>query len=303
MSEIKTVALIGAGGNLGPAILKEFLASSFKVTVLTRPDSKSTFPSNVNVIKTDYSSPSSLAKAFEGQDAIVSIVGGEGYTVQKTIIDEAIKAGVRRFIPSEFGSDTVSAETRAIVPFFEGKKEIVDYLKTKESETFSWTSLITGPFFDWGYKIGFLGFNLQSQTATLFDGGNIPWTSTNLRTIGTALVNLLYPSNVSTTANKYVYISSHTATQTQLLEISERQTGKKWTVEHVQTKESIPAAKEKLRAGDHTAAYALIQAAAFGEMGYGDLNKVEGGLWNERLGLPKEDLEADVKAVLEGKRP
>jgi len=137
-----------AGGNLGPSILTPFLKSSFNVTVLSRPTSKSTFPSEAHVIKTDYS-PDSLASAFKGQDAVISIVGNEGFAEQAKIIDAAVRAGVKRFIPSEFGSDTASETVRGIVPIFNGKKQVVDYLKSKESDTFSWTALITGPFFDW----------------------------------------------------------------------------------------------------------------------------------------------------------
>jgi hypothetical protein len=137
-----------AGGNLGPSILTPFLASPFKITVLTRPTSKSTFPASATVIKTDYS-PSSLASAFKDQDAVISIVGNEGFADQAKIIDAAIAAGVKRFIPSEFGSDTANPTVREIVPVFNGKKQVVDYLKTKESATFSWTAFITGPFFDW----------------------------------------------------------------------------------------------------------------------------------------------------------
>lgn len=36
----------------------------------------------------------------------------------------------------------------AVVPFFEGKKKYLDYLKSQES-SISWTALFTGPFFDW----------------------------------------------------------------------------------------------------------------------------------------------------------
>lgn len=102
----------------------------------------------MKIVKTDYS-PESLATAFKGQDAVISIVGTSGFADQAKIIDAAVSAGVKRFFPSEFGSDTSNADVRAIVPIFNGKRQVVDYLKTKESGTFSWTALITGPFFDW----------------------------------------------------------------------------------------------------------------------------------------------------------
>lgn len=68
---------------------------------------------------------------------------------QQAIIDAAVAAGVKRFIPSEFGTDTRRVPGTPIGKILAGKVAIVDYLKTKESETFSWTALATGMFFDW----------------------------------------------------------------------------------------------------------------------------------------------------------
>jgi predicted dinucleotide-binding enzyme len=44
MSDIKSVTIIGAAGNLGVAVLDAFLKTNITVTVITRPESKSTFP-------------------------------------------------------------------------------------------------------------------------------------------------------------------------------------------------------------------------------------------------------------------
>lgn len=149
-------------------------------------------------------------------------------------------------------------------------------------------------------RIGFLGFNLKDKTAQIWDSGNGAWSGTNLNTIGVALVNLLSGSALSSTANKYVYIDSHTVTHNQLLEAFERLTGEKWTVTHVDSKKSIAEGHEKLAKHDHSAVVQLIQGAAFSDEAYGDFRKVPGGLWNEKLGLPKEDLDADLKALLAG---
>jgi putative NADH-flavin reductase len=137
-----------AGGNLGPSVLNAFLESSFNVSVLSREGSKSTFPSNVKVLRADYSSVESLTEAFKGQDAVLSIVGGGALGDQDKLIDAAIAAGVKRFLPSEYGSNTLDERLRKLVPPFNAKKATVDNLKSKEDKI-SWTSVITGPFFDW----------------------------------------------------------------------------------------------------------------------------------------------------------
>lgn len=121
---------------------------SFQVTVLTRPTNTSAFPEGVTVIRTVFEE-SKLAKALEGQDAVVSCVGATGFQDQRVLIDAAIKARVKRFIPSEFSSNTMSAAVCKLVPVFEPKKAILGYLKEKESTGLTWTGIAVGALFDW----------------------------------------------------------------------------------------------------------------------------------------------------------
>lgn len=299
-SAVKNVVLIGAGGNLGPSILKEFLASSLNVTVLSRPDSKSTFPSEVKVVKSDYSSDS-LKSAFAGQDAIVSIVGTPGFAAQQTIIDAAIASGVKRFIPSEYGCDTSSPDVVKLVPFLGGKRQVVEYLQTKES-SISWTALITGPFFDWGLKTGFLGFNLGEKKATLWDGGETTFAVSNLNTIGKALVALLSKGSAyDKSKNSYVHIASHVVTQKQVVASLEKATGSKWAIAgEVDVDTRVKEVGEKLAKGDFSSATDLLLAATYGKkQKLGAFPKY----WNDELDLPKEDLDQITKETVEGKRP
>ena len=89
-----------------------------------------------------------MVTALKGQDAIVQVV----YTDvprTKVLIDAAIKAGVKRFVPSEFGIDKSDPAVVQKVPFLGSKQEIQDYLKSKEESGLTWSGIITGGFFDW----------------------------------------------------------------------------------------------------------------------------------------------------------
>lgn len=294
---LKKVIIIGAAGNLGPSILKAFLNSSFDTSVLSREGSSSTFPSGVNVLRANYDSVDSLKQAFQGQDAVVSLVGGGALGDQNKLIDAAIAAGVQRFIPSEFGSNTPDSRTRAVVPVFEAKIGTVNYLKSKE-DAISWTSVITGPFFDWGLKVGFLGFNAQSKTATIVDSGDATFSSTNLGTIGDAVVKAL--ENAEATKNQYVYVSGFQTSQNELLAAAEKITGEKWTVNKVSAKDHIAKGNELLQKGDFSGLGPLIQAITFGdEEQLGNLKP--SGLWNDKLGVKQDSLEDSIKAGFSGK--
>ena len=150
-SLIKKVIIIGAGGHLGPSILAAFTADPhFTVSVLTRQSSKSIFPSHLKVFRVGDDYPEAdLLGAFEGQDAVISTIATANASQQNAFADAAIKAGVKRFVPSEFGSDTSNEKAMAILPqYFAGKKATVEYLKGKEKEGLTWTAFVTGPFFE-----------------------------------------------------------------------------------------------------------------------------------------------------------
>lgn len=270
--------------------------SSFNTTVLSREGSTSTFPSGVKVIRADYDSISSLKDALQGQDVIISLVAGAAILDQIKLIDAAIAAGVKRFIPSEFGGNTQDESVVKAFRVFGPKVQVLDYLKSKESQI-SWTAIFTGPFFDWGLTVGFLGFDAKSKTATLFDDGKATFSATSLLQIGLATIKSLEKPDL--TKNQAVLIAGHTTSQSEILAVVEKLTGEKWTVKNVSTKELGDEGQAKLEKGDFSAIPQLIQYGIFNaEENAGDNSKF--GLWNEKIGLEKESFEDTIKTALLG---
>ncbi|KAG4440389.1 hypothetical protein IFR05_004129 [Cadophora sp. M221] len=292
---IKNVAVIGGSGNLGPAVVKALIDTGFAVTVLTRIESKATFPSEVRVHRTDYDSATSLAEAFAGQDAVVSTIATVALGQQQKIIDAAVKAGVKRFIPSEFGLNTQKV-TGNVAKILGAKLAAQEQLKkaVAENPQFSWTGIATSLFFDWGLKVGSLGFSVKDKTATIFDSGNEPFTGTNLPTIGLAVASVL--KNADTTANRYIDVASFVTTQNAILAIFQEETGTKWNVVNKNTSDSLKIADEKIAKGDYSAFGDYLKVELFRD-GEGKSAKLE-ELANEELGVSFGDLRATVKAAL-----
>lgn len=140
-----------ASGNVGKPLVSALLgAGGFTVTALTRRGSSATFPSEVKVQSIDDNYPSDqLLAAFKGQDAVINLLPPTDPNQHNSIADAAAEAGVQRYIPSEFGSDTSSPKVVALVPIFAGKNQTTGYLKTKESSGLTWTAVVNGAFFDW----------------------------------------------------------------------------------------------------------------------------------------------------------
>ncbi len=89
-----------------------------------------------------------MVEAFRGKDAVV-LTNGHGLGGKEVAIaDAAIQAGVKRFIPSEFGSNSQNQGAREIFPMMAPKAKLVEYLKSRESAGMTWTAIATGIFLD-----------------------------------------------------------------------------------------------------------------------------------------------------------
>ncbi|KAF5542587.1 isoflavone reductase family [Fusarium phyllophilum] len=118
----------------------------WKWATLSRKDSAAKFPADIKVIRTD-STAASLENALAGQDVIISMLGDAGLHLQKSIVDAAIVAGVERIFPSEFGCRTYIDKVVELMPYFQQKRDMISYLRTKQ-DRISWTAMIPNPFFD-----------------------------------------------------------------------------------------------------------------------------------------------------------
>ncbi|KAK7753072.1 hypothetical protein SLS62_005022 [Diatrype stigma] len=290
---IKNVVVVGGSGNVGSAILDELVKAGYKVTAFSRQDSAATFPAEVVVKKVDYASVESLKAALQGQDAVVSAIATIAIGNQNPLIDAAVEVGVKRFIPSEFGVNTRLVEGTAIGKILQGKIKTVDYLdeKAKANPKFSWTGISSGLFFDWGLKYGSIGVNKGTKTAVIYDSGNELVQASNLSFIGKAVAAVL--ANEEKTANKYLDIGSPLFTQNRVLDIVEKETGEKWTVQQASTADEGKIGEEKLSKGDFSAFSNLLRERVFKD-GAG-LAEVRG---NELLGLKEESLEDTIKTWL-----
>jgi uncharacterized protein YbjT (DUF2867 family) len=135
---------------MGAPVVKALLESGFDVMAITRQQSTAMFPAGVTVRKVDTASTDALTEALKGQDAVVSTVGTAAASDQKTIIDAAVAAHVKRFIPSEFGYNTREARGTILGGLLKAKIETVDYLieLSQKHDWFTWTGLSTGTLFD-----------------------------------------------------------------------------------------------------------------------------------------------------------
>ncbi|KAE8351803.1 hypothetical protein BDV28DRAFT_13150 [Aspergillus coremiiformis] len=297
MPGFKNIVLVGASGDIGKIILDGLVASSnFNITVLSRKESAASFPAGITVRKTDFSD-TDLEVAFTGQDAVISVLGVTAFGEQRKMVDAAVRSGVQRFLPSEFSVSSQNEAVLQLLPSFGEKKELIEYLKTKQSNSFSWTGIAASGLLDWGLGNGFLGFDVASHTATIWDDGNKSITFTNEKQLGQAVVSVL--QQPQETSNKYFYIASVETTQNEILAALEETTRAKWSVKATTTEEQVAEGVKKLGSGDITGAFALARATCYGNIpGLRANYAKEETLANDLLGLKFEPVKDTVKRIV-----
>ncbi|OTA67242.1 NAD(P)-binding protein [Hypoxylon sp. EC38] len=291
MGAITKVAVAGASGNFGPAVVNQLLEDGFKVTVLTRKGSNHSFPSSVTPIEVDYDSPETLEKALRGQDAVVSVVGFQGLTKQVQLVHAAVKVGVKRFLPSEFGGDAENEKLLTIPPF--SSKKIVSDLLKKEAAAghITYTLVSSGPFLDMMLRFG-LAADLKGKKIKLWDGGERPYTTTTIPSTAKAVAGVL--KHPEETKNRNVFVRSTTLTQKSLLEKVKKATGPDgWTVETPSTSDALKQAQASVEKGEPDI-LAFIIVAIYGDGYGGHFPKVD----NELLGV-KELSDAEIQDLID----
>lgn len=312
---IHNVLIAGATGSVGAPILTALLEEpSFKVTILSRQTSSAKFPPNVPVIKvTDDYTLSELTAAFEGQDAVISALSTTPVTHDEgtsglayRLIDAALAAGVKRFIPSEFGANNLDPRPRGLVPVYDRKGAMLEYLIAACSSPanihgMTWTSISCGSWLDWALNPkasgNFLGIDVAKRTARVYDSGRARFAVTTSFNTGLAVAKaLLY---ASLTANKQVFLSDFTTSTLSVIEELERQTGQRWDLDWNDSAPEVAKLREQFDAGIFNAAYGLLALSFSADVDVGYDFETEQELWNKKLGLPKVQLEEVVADAIE----
>lgn len=293
MASYKNIAVAGATGNLGPAIVNALVNNAFQVVALSRSGKTEGLPSSVKTVKVDYDSKTSVVNALKDNkiDAIVSNL--PQHHQQPAFIDAAIEAGVERFLPSDFGSNVSGNANTAKLPVFKGKLLTHEYLKKKESEI-EWTIIANGVFLDWGLEKGFL-INTHGGPTALFDDPNKKVSTTTLADVGKAVAGVL--KHPAETKNRSVFVQSTSISQNELVAIAKKVKPElEIQTENVDTEELLKTSYGLLEKGEE------IMTAMFNFLKVSIFNKNYGSDWNDKnnnalLGI-KELSQAELEEVV-----
>ena len=252
---------MGANGTLGSVLLAGLLsAGCFDVTVLRRANSTSKASSQTaKTVSVPGDLPlEELTAAFTGQDAVVAAFPLSDVSQHLRLAQAAYDAGVRRFIPADFGScDASSKQAQHHLPLYRKKTQVRDKCEelgaaaAAEGKPFTWSSLVCGHFFDYGLRSGLLHFDLDKRTADILDAGDIKASASTLRRIAEATVATLQRPDA--TANRALFIQSFCPTQLEIFASLEEATGHVWHQRSVDSNAYLALQSKLAAEGSHQA--------------------------------------------------
>ena len=328
---IQKVTIIGAHGNLGSVILTSLLEANtqatpntqFTITALIRSPSPSSSNSNPKPLPpgvTPLQIPDGfplpdLTSALRSQDAVVVCFPLADVDAHLRIAEASHAAGVRRVIPADFGSvDSRGSYARELVRIFDRKVKVREFLEGLSSSSlplfpgeregeeeprndFGFTSLVTGHFYDWGLRNGFLHFWPDEKRAEILGDGERRSSLSTLRRVGEAVVGILQADEETYRTQmkgRVLMVQSFCVSQNEVLTVLERVTGQKWDVRYEDLEGFIKWHKELADGGRKESIEDLVFA----------LGVVDGN-WEEKedfamglFGFADEDLETETKRAL-----
>jgi uncharacterized protein YbjT (DUF2867 family) len=245
VSPVVSVLLVGATGPLGSALAGGFLHPDYRsrvqLYVMTRKATATTegpkkeqldalVKQGAQIRYGDISESSELelAEQLKGINVIVSAVGAMGkedtITPQLRLLAAAKAAGVRWFIPSEFGFDAEEFETYAdaneIIPFLPQKMVVA---KAVRSSGLDYTFIYPGLFMEYAFS-PFVGVDLEKQVITAPGAFNVKVTTTTLADIGRLTADAIVSGRGR---NQIIHFGSSTLSLEELAKELESATGKK----------------------------------------------------------------------------
>jgi hypothetical protein len=223
------IALAGATGNLGLVILDTLLQNNYTVTALTRQTSSTKSTSrlaahpNLTILPVDFTSVPSLTTALLSTSTkasvVISALATSAIGAQNPLIDACVAAGVERFIPAEFGMDSLNPLARAL-PVCAPKAATQRYLAQKCTENpksgFSWTGIANGLFLDWCLEQRII-LDINGRSATLYNGGDVRFSVALLKDVARAVLGVVENLDSEEIRNRVVYVHSAVVSQRQLI--------------------------------------------------------------------------------------
>ncbi|KAK7460426.1 hypothetical protein VKT23_009145 [Stygiomarasmius scandens] len=231
-------AVLGSNGNIAPHIIDALSKHSGvkKLIVISRPSSKSpSLPSNAELVHVDYNEHAALVDIFKknSTDVVVSAVSGAAILdAQKKAAVAAKEAGVKVFVPTEYGLVTIGFAGKGAGNPLAEKDEFAGFLKSIQ---LPYARIFTGLWLQ--YVPWAIGYD-ANQKVNILGKGETPVSFTAQEDIGGFIAHALTTLPLSKLSNAHFRLEGDRLTIRQVAEKLNK------PIEYVQ---AIPGSNSELR--------------------------------------------------------
>ena len=235
------ILIVGATGLLGRELVQACQQQGKEVAALVRPASR-TDPAKMKPLQAagaaihegDLADYDSLLRACRAVDIVISAVGSLQIGDEGPLVKAVKDAGVKRFVPSDFGLDPAAAGPGSCV-LFDAKAAVQQSVK---ASGIPYTFIHSNGFFPyWAFSLGDLtrlGASVPPGEVNVYGDGNVMGALTSLPDIAKVTVRAVSDPRME---NKEIRITANTITQNLLIALWQTTSGR--TV----TRTSVPAAE------------------------------------------------------------
>lgn len=270
-------------------------------------------PAGIEVKKVNYDDHAALVEALRGQDALVITLGVRAPPdAQTKLIEAAAAAEVPWVLPNEFGGDNANETLRNDVVVNGHKTQYRDLIEKLGKS--AWVGICCGFWYEFSLAggSGSYGIDFKERSVVLFDEGTTPLSTTTLPQTGRAVAGLLglkvlredendKAPCLTDWRNKFVYVASFVVSQKDILDSVLRVTHtelKDWKITHEPAKERYQRGVEMMQKGNFEGLRISMHTRYFFPDESGNHAKIR-GLDNEKLGLPKEDIDEFTRLAVQ----
>jgi hypothetical protein len=268
--------------------------SGYRITNLTSADQTPYLPSHVKAgavrHRTSDFTPASLERIFKGQDIVISTVAGIDYELQTCIIEAAIAADVKRFIPHEFGHDTLNKKMQSRIPGGAERAKVIQYLQ--ETQAIEWVGIAVGCILDTTLLTGNLGFDLEWRSSTINGSGKELFPATSLERVGVVVKSVM--KHWDKTKNNYIYAAGVLTSGDELVGSLERASGSEWSVGYSNVEDSIREGESRVARGFIGSGMFLLERTVIYDESLHAADPFQRRSANERLRLEPESVDTIV---------
>lgn len=234
----------------------------------------------------------SLAPLFSSTkpDLVISAVAGGSFETQKNIIEDAVEAGVPRFMPAEFGQDSLNSKIQDRLPPSKERARTIEYLRQLSDDgRISWAAVATGIALDRGILNENLGFDIKWQSATLHGQGRERFAASSALWVGRAALAVI--ERWGDVENQYLYVAGMVTSADEVIDSLQRATGHNFEVGRADVEDCVREAERRIERGFPDAGMFLMERSVLYDESLAAVKPFMEQDANGRLGLDGEHLD------------